>query len=250
MAVPTSGAISMRGVAKERRDNNVGVNGYVSGSTINLTNISMYDLTRGGNANGSDYNFCPPMDNIFQVNGFNVTAPYDPNLEQGSGAFTIPYALSEFRGHVGNREIGCMKLNNSTACFSGSSISVAAAGQSLRWEADLNYTPKGTGAIIYMEINQSWAGLSSTSDTTGGTGNQNISFTATSGSTVRYLNVATNSTTSSRSLTLSIYISGSCYSTANLSHTITITQAAGSGSGSGGTGGGTQPGPAPGGGTN
>lgn len=247
MAVPTSGAISMRGVAKERRYNDVGVDGYVSGSTTNLTNISMYDLTRGGNANGSDFTFCPPMTNEWTVNGFTVEAPYDPNLEQGSGAFTTPYALSEFRGHVGNRELGCMKLNNNTACFSGSSISVAAAGQSLKWEADLNYTPKGTGAIIYMEINQSWAGLSSTLDTTGGTGNQNISFTASSGSTVRYLNVATNSTTSSRSLTLSIYISGSCYSTANLSHTITITQAAGSGSGGGSGGGGSRP--APGGGT-
>lgn len=241
MAVPTSGAISMLGVAKERRYNDVGVNGYVSGSTVNLTNISMYDLMRGGNTNGSGYNFCPPMDNVFQVNGFNVTAPYDPNLEQGSGYTATPYAMSEYRGHIGNRELGCMKVNFNTACYTGTAISASAAGQSFRWEFDLDYTPKGTGAIIYMSINQSWAGLSTSSDTTGGSGSSSINFTASSGSTIRYLNVATNSTTSSRSLTFSVYISGSCYSSANLLHTVTVTQAAGSGGGGGG-------GPTPGGG--
>ena len=234
MAVPTSGAISMRGVAKERRYNDVGVNGYVSGSTTNLTNISMYDLMRGGNTNGSNYNFCPPMDNVFQVNGFNVTAPYDPNLEQGSGVNATPYALSEFRGHVGNRELGCMKVNYNTACFTGSSMSASAAGQSFRLEFDLEYTPKGTGALIYITTNQTWGKISSTSDTTGGSGSQNVNFSAASGSTIRYLNVATNSTTSSRSLTLSVYITGSCYSSDNLLHTVTVTQAAGSGGGGGG----------------
>jgi len=234
MAVPTSGAISMRGVAKERRYNAVGVNGYVSGSTVNLTNISMYDLMRGGNTNGSDYNFCPPMYNEWTMNGINLKQPYDPNLQQGTGANATPYALSEFRGHVGNRELGCMKVNYNTACFTGTSMSAAAAGQSFRLEFDLDYTPQGTGAIIYCEINQSWAGLSTTSSTTSGTGSQTISFTATTGSTVRYLNVATNSNTNSRSLTLSVYISGSCYSSNNLNHTVTVTQAAGSGGGGGG----------------
>ena len=233
MAVPTSGAISMRGVAKERRYNDVGVNGYVSGSTVNLTNISMYDLTRGGNANGSDFDFCPPMDNVFQVNGFNVVAPYDPNLEQGSGYLATPYAMSEFRGHVGNRELGCMKVNFNTACFTGSSMSASAAGQSFRLEFDLEYTPKGTGALIYITTNQTWGKISSTSDTTGGSGSQNVNFSAVIGSTIRYLNVATN-TGSSRSLTLSVYITGSCYSSDNLLHTITVTQAAGSGGGGGG----------------
>lgn len=246
MAVPTSGAISMLGVAKERRYNDVGVNGYVSGSTVNLTNISMYDLTRGGNANGSGYNFCPPMTNEWTVNGFTVDAPYDPNLEQGSGYLATPYAMSEFRGHIGNRELGCVKLNFNTACFTGTAISASAAGQSFRWDFDLEYTPQGSGAIIYMEITSvTWAGLSTSSDTTGGSGSANISFTASEGNTIRYLNIATNSTTSSRSLTLSIYISGSCYSSDNLLHTVTVTQAAGSGGG-GGTGG---PGPAPGGGS-
>ena len=236
MAVPTSGAISMRGVAKERRYNDVGVNGYVSGSTVNLTNISMYDLTRGGNANGSDYTFCPPMTNEWTVNGFTVDAPYDPNLEQGSGYLATPYAMSEFRGHIGNRELGCAKINNSTACFPTGSQTITAnvAGQSHKFEFDLNYTPKGTGAIIYMEITSvTWAGLSTSSDTTGGSGSANINFPAVQGSTVRYLNVATN-TGSARSLTLSIYISGSCYSSDNLLHTITVTQAAGSGGGGGG----------------
>ena len=243
MAVPTTGAISMRGVARERRYNDVGVNGYSSGSTVNLTNISMYDLMRGGNANGSDYNFCPPMDNLWSVNGLNVVAPYDPNLQQGSGYTATPYAMSEYRGHVGNRELGCMKVNFNTACFTGTSISASAAGQSFRWEFDLDYTPKGTGAIIYMSINQSWAGLSTSSDTTGGSGSTAINFTASSGSTIRYLNVATNSTTSSRSLTFSVYISGSCYSSDNLLHTVTVTQAAGSGGGGGPTpgGGGASP---------
>ena len=120
---------------------------------------------------------------------------------------------------------------------------ITKAGQSFRWDFDLEYTPKGTGAIIYMEITSvTWAGLSTSSDTTGGSGSANISFTASEGNTIRYLNIATNSTTSSRSLTLSIYISGSCYSSDNLLHTVTVTQAAGSG---GGGGGGT---PAPGGG--
>jgi len=233
MAVPTSGAISMRGVAKERRYNDVGVNGYVSGSTVNLTNISMYDLMRGGNANGSNYTFCPPMDNVFQVNGFNVTAPYDPNLEQGSGYLATPYAMSEFRGHVGNRELGCMKVNFNTACFTGTSMSAAAAGQSFRLEFDLEYTPKGTGALIYISTNQTWGKISTSSDTTGGSGSQNVNFSAVSGSTIRYLNVATN-TGSSRSLTLSVYITGSCYSSDNLLHTITVTQAAGSSGGGGG----------------
>jgi hypothetical protein len=235
MAVPTSGSISMRNVARERRYNDVGVDGYSSGSLVNLTNISMYDLMRGGNANGSDYTFCPPMDNVFQVNGFNVTAPYDPNLEQGSGYTATPYAMSEYRGHIGNRELGCAKLNYG-ACFpvGNQSASANAAGQSFRWDFDLNYTPKGTGAIIYMETNVSWAKLSTSSDTTGGSGSQNISFTATIGSTVRYLNVATNPNTNSRSFTLSIYISGSCYSSDNLYHNVTITQAASSGGGGGG----------------
>ena len=234
MAVPTSGSISMRGVAKERRYNDVGVNGYVSGSTVNLTNISMYDLMRGGNTNGSDYNFCPPMYNEWTINGLNVKQPYDPNLQQGTGANATPYALSEFRGHVGNRELGCMKVNFNTSCFTGTSMSASAAGQSFRLEFDLDYTPQGTGAIIYMEINQTWAGLSTSSDTTGGSGSQTLSFTATYGSTIRYLNVATNSNTNSRSLTFSVYISGSCYSSDNLLHNVTVTQAAGSGGGGGG----------------
>lgn len=237
MAVPTSGAISMRGVAKERRYNDVGVNGYVSGSTVNLTNISMYDLTRGGNANGSDFDFCPPMTNEWTVNGFTVDAPYDPNLQQGTGYLATPYAMSEFRGHIGNRELGCVKLNFNTSCFTGTAISASAAGQSFRWDFDLEYTPKGTGAIIYMEITSvSWAGLSTSSDTTGGSGSANLSFTASEGNTIRYLNIATNTNTNSRSLTLSIYISGSCYSSDNLLHTVTVTQAAGSGGGGGGGG--------------
>jgi hypothetical protein len=243
MAVPTSGAISMRGVAKERRYNDVGVNGYASGSTANLTNISMYDLMRGGDANGSDYNFCPPMYNEWTMNGLNLKQPYDPNLQQGTGANATPYALSEFRGHVGNRELGCMKVNFNTACFTGSSMSASAAGQSFRLEFDLNYTPQGTGALIYISTNQTWGKISTSSDTTGGSGSQNVNFSATSGSIIRYLNVATNSTTSSRSLTLTVYITGSCYSSNNLSHTITVTQAAGSGGGGGGNlkpGGGTQ----------
>jgi len=141
--------------------------------------------------------------------------------------------MSEFRGHVGNRELGCMKLNFNTACFTGTAISAAAAGQSFRWDFDLEYTPKGSGAIIYMEITSvSWAGLSTSSDTTGGSGSATLSFTASEGNTIRYLNVATN-TGSSRSLTLSIYISGSCYSSDNLLHTVTVTQAAGSGGGGG-----------------
>lgn len=233
MAVPTTGAISMRGVAKERRYNDVGVNGYVSGSTVNLTNISMYDLMRGGNTNGSDYNFCPPMTNEWTVNGFTVQEPYDPNLEQGDGVNATPYAMSEYRGHVGNRELGCMKVNFNTACFTGTSMSASAAGQSFRLEFDLDYTPQGTGAIIYMEINQSWAGLSTTSNTTSGSGSQTLNFTAQIGSTIRYLNVATN-TGSARSLTFDVYISGSCYSSDNLLHTVTVSQAAGSGGGGGG----------------
>ena len=246
MAVPTTGSISMRGVAKERRYNDVGVDGYYSGSTANLTNISMYDLTRGGNANGSDYNFCPPMDNIWpNPSGPDYRQPYDPALQQGTGYTATPYALSEFRGHVGNRELGCVKLNYG-GCFptGNQSISAAAAGQSFRWDFDLDYTPKGTGAIIYMEITSvTWAGLSTSSSTTTGSGSANISFTASYGNTVRYLNVATNSTTSARTLTLSIYISGSCYSSDNLLHTVTVTQAAGSGGGGGGLpkpGGGSQ----------
>lgn len=233
MAVPTSGEISMRGVAKERRYNDVGVDGYVSGSTVNLTNISMYDLMRGGNTNGSDYNFCPPMTNEWTVNGFTVQEPYDPNLEQGDGVNATPYAMSEYRGHVGNRELGCMKVNFNTACFTGTSMSASAAGQSFRLEFDLDYTPQGTGAIIYMEINQSWAGLSTTSNTTSGSGSQTLNFTAQIGSTIRYLNVATN-TGSARSLTFDVYISGSCYSSDNLLHTVTVSQAAGSGGGGGG----------------
>jgi hypothetical protein len=237
MAVPTSGSISMRGVAKERRYNDVGVNGYVSGSTVNLTNISMYDLMRGGNANGSDYTFCPPMTNEWTTaSGLNLKQPYDPDLQQGTGTNATPYALSEFRGHVGNRELGCVKLNYG-GCFptGNQSVSASAAGQSFRWDFDLDYTPQGTGAIIYMELsNGSYAGLSTSSNTTSGTGSQTISFSATYGNTIRYLNVATNSTTSSRSFTLSIYISGSCYSSDNLFHTITVTQAAGSGGGGGG----------------
>jgi hypothetical protein len=237
MAVPTSGSISMRNVARERRYNDVGVNGYSSGSLVNLTNISMYDLTRGGNANGSDYTFCPPMLNEWPN---SLKQPYDPALQQGTGYTATPYALSEFRGHVGNRELGCAKVNYG-GCFPVGNQSATAnyAGQSFRWDFDLNYTPAGTGAIIYMETNVSWAKLSTSSDTTGGSGSQNISFTATFGSTVRYLNVATNPNTTSRSFTLSIYISGSCYSSDNLYHTVTITQGANPG---GGGGGGTLPG--------
>lgn len=238
MAVPTTGEISMRGVAKERRYNDVGVDGYVSGSTVNLTNISMYDLMRGGNTNGSDYNFCPPMTNEWVINGVNRKQPYDPNLEQGTGYLATPYAMSEYRGHVGNRELGCVKLNFG-GCFPVGNQSIntnSSAGQSFRWDFDLNYTPAGTGAIIYMEITSvSWAGLSTSSDTSGGSGSALISFNAAYGSTVRYLNVATNTSTSSRSLTLSIYISGSCYSSDNLLHTVTVTQAGASGGGGGGT---------------
>ena len=236
MAVPTTGQISMRGVAKERRYNDVGVDGYYSGSTANLTNISMYDLMRGGNANGSDYTFCPPMYNEWTTSsGLNLKQPYDPDLQQGTGANATPYALSEFRGHIGNRELGCVKVNYNTACMpQTATFNAAAAGQSYRLDSVFNYTPQGTGAIVYMEINQSWAGLSTSSSTTSGTGSQNINFTATQGTTTRYLNVATNTSTSSRTLTFSIYASGSCYSSDNFLHTITVTQAGASGGGGGG----------------
>ena len=235
MAVPTSGAISMRGVAKERRYNDVGVDGYTSGSTANLTNISMYDLMRGGNTNGSDYNFCPPMTNEWpQTSGPNLRQPYDPALQQGTGYLATPYAMSEFRGHVGNRELGCAKLDYG-ACFptGNQSASYPSTYKIQRWDFALNYTPQGSGAIIYMEINQSWAGLSTSSSTTGA-GSQTLSFTATTGTTTRYLNIAPNTSTSSRSLLLQIYISGSCYSSNNLLHNLTITQAGASGGGGGG----------------
>ena len=236
MAVPTSGEISMRNVARERRYNDVGVNGYSSGSLVNLTNISMYDLMRGGNANGSDYTFCPPMYNEWTTSGgLNLKQPYDPDLQQGTGANATPYALSEFRGHVGNRELGCVKVNYNTACLaSTATFNAAAAGQSYRLDSVFNYTPQGTGAIVYMSINNSWAGLSTSSNTTSGAGSTSINFTATNGTTTRYLNVATNTNTSTRTLTLSIYISGSCYSSDNFLHTITVTQAAASGGGGGG----------------
>lgn len=249
MAVPTSGAISLRGVARERaypNANGPDIDAYTQG-IIPPNPISMYDVMRGGNANGSGYSYCPPMNNEWVVGGITVSAPYDPNLEQGSGAFATPYAMSEFRGHIGNRELGCVKVNNSTNCYpvGNTSISANEAGQSIKWEFDLNYTPKGTGALIYMEITSvTWAGISTTSDTTGGSGVANVSFTAVEGSTVRYLNIATN-IGSARSLTLSIYISGSCYASNNLLHTVTVTQAAGLGGGGGGglptkPGGGTQ----------
>lgn len=234
MAVPSSGAISMRGVAKERRYNDVGVDGYSSGSTVNLTNISMYDLVRGGNDNGSDFSFCPPMTNEWTVNSITVEAPYDPNLEQGSGAFATPYSLSEFRGHVGNRELGCVKINNNTNCYpvGDTDISVSNAGQSIKFEFNFNYTPKGLGADVNMEIGLvTYAGISSTSDVTGGSGIDFDVFSAAKGSVVRYLNIEPNSNTSERTFTLSIYITGSCYSSDNFFHTITITQAASAGTG-------------------
>lgn len=236
MAVPTSGSISMRNVARERRYNDVGVDGYSSGSLVNLTNISMYDLMRGGNANGSDYTFCPPMYNEWTTSsGLNLKQPYDPDLQQGTGANATPYALSEFRGHIGNRELGCVKVNYNTACMpQTATFNAAAAGQSYRFDSVFNYTPQGTGAIVYMSINNTWAGLSTSSSTTSGTGSQSINFTATQGTTTRYLNVATNTSTSSRTLTLSIYASGSCYSSDNFLHTITVTQAGASGGGGGG----------------
>lgn len=240
MAVPTSGEISLRGVARERaypNANGPDIDAYSQG-IIPPSPISLYDVMRGGNANGSGYNYCPPMTNEWTINGSPRKQPYDPNLEQGTGYLATPYAMSEFRGHVGNRELGCVKVNNNTNCYpvGNSSISADAAGQSIKWDFDLNYTPAGTGAIIYMEITSvTWAGISTTSDTTGGSGSANVSFTASFGSTVRYLNIATN-TGSARSLTLSIYISGSCYATNNLLHTVTVTQAAGSGGGGGGGG--------------
>jgi hypothetical protein len=248
MAVPTSGEISLRGVARERaypNGNGPDIDAYTQG-TIPPNPISLYDVMIGGNANGSGYDYCPPMDNEWVVNNKTILAPYDPNIQQGTGYTATPYAMSEFRGHIGNRELGCIKVNNSTNCYptGTSSISANAAGQSIKLDAVLNYTPKGTGALIFMEITYvTWAGISTTSDTTGGSGVANVSFTAVYGSTARYLNIATN-TGSARSLTLYIYISGSCYATNNLFHTVTVTQAAGSGGGGGGLptkpGGGTQ----------
>lgn len=246
MAVPTSGSLSLRNIARERRVQTVGIDSYSSG-TIPPGPYSLYDLMVGGNANGSGFDYCPPMDNVYPNPPLpDYRGPYDPALALGGiGPSNTPMGMSEFRGHQGNRELGCMKVNFNTACYptGASSVTASAAGQSIRYEFDLNYTPKGSGAIIYMEINQTWAGLSTTSDTTGGTGTQLNSFTATYGSTIRYLNIATNSTTSTRTLTLSVYISGSCYATENLLHTITVTQEAGSGGGGGGPikpGGGTQ----------
>lgn len=241
MAVPTSGPISLRGVARERaypNGNGPNIDAYTQG-TIPPGPISMYDVMRGGNTNGSGFSYCPPMTNVFTVNGLNVERPYDPNLEQGSGYLATPYALSEFRGHIGNRELGCMKVNNSTNCYpEGTSTfgSSAAAGQSHKLEFDLNYTPTGTGAIIYLSITVNWAGLSTSFDYTGGSGSQLVSFTATKGTHVYYLNMATN-TGSARSLDLSIYIVGSCYATEYLNYDITVPQLAGNGGGSGGGGG-------------
>ena len=239
MAVPTSGEISLRSVARERaypNGNGPDINAYTQG-TIPPGPYALSDVMVGFDDGGSGYDYCPPMDNLWpQSSGPDLRQPYDPALQQGTGYAAQPYAMSEFRGHIGNRELGCVKLNFNTNCYptGNSSISASAAGQSFRWEFDFEYTPKSLGATMYMEINQSWAGIDSSSDTTGGSGVQNTSFIVTAGSRIRYLNVATN-TGSQRTLTLSIYISGSCYSTNNFLHTITVTQAAGSGGGGGPT---------------
>lgn len=246
MAVPSSGAISMLGVAKERWNNTISIDGYTSGTTP-TSPISMKDIMIGGNAGGSGVSYCPPKNNRWFQDPFYVERPYNPDYDQpdNSDFDDTPYALSEFRGYQHNRELGCMKINFNTACAPATAtLSASAAGQSFRFDFVLDYTPPGSGAIIYMEIDQTWAGLSTSSDTTGGSGSQTISFTATVGTTTRYLNVATN-TGSARSLNFDVYISGSCYSTANLLHDYVVSQAAGSGGG-GGTGG---PGPAPGGGS-
>lgn len=237
MAVPTSGAISLRGVARERaypNGNGPSIDAYSQG-TIPPGPISMYDVTRGGNTNGSGYIYCPPMLNEWAN---NLKQPYDPALQQGTGTNATPYAMSEFRGHVGNRELGCMKVNNNTACYPVGVTtfgSAPAAGQSHKLQFDLNYTPTGTGAMIYIQITSvTWAGISTTVDYTGGSGSSYVSFNATYGSHVYYLNIATNSTTSARSLTLSVYITGSCYATNYLNYDITVPQLAGSGGGGGG----------------
>ena len=237
MAVPSSGAISMRGVAKERWNNTIGIDGYTSGTTP-TSPISMKDLMVGGNAGGSGVSYCPPKNNRWQSGSFFVERPYNPDYDQPDNSLytATPYALSEFRGYQHNRELGCMKINFNTACAPATAtLSASAAGQSFRFDFVLDYTPPGSGAIIYMEIDQSWAGLSTTSNTTSGSGSQTLSFTAVSGTTTRYLNVATN-TGSARSLNFDVYISGSCYSTANLLHDYVVSQAAGSGGGGGGGG--------------
>lgn len=246
MAVPTSGAISLRGVARERaypNGNGPDIDAYTQG-TIPPGPYAMSDVMVGFDDGGSGYSYCPPMNNEWTVSGITVSAPYDPNLEQGNGFSAYPYAMSEFRGHVGNRELGCVKVNNSTNCYptGNTSISANAAGQSIKFDFQFNYTPKGLGAMAYIEITSvTWAGISTTSDTTGGSGVTSNSFIITEGSRVRYLNIATN-TGSSRTLTLNIYISGSCYASNNFLHTVTVTQAAGNGGGGGPTkpGGGTQ----------
>ena len=236
MAVPTSGAISLRGVARERaypNGNGPSIDAYSQG-TIPPGPISMYDVMLGGNDKGSGYDYCPPMINEWVINGLNRKQPYDPNLQLGTGTSATPYALSEFRGHVGNRELGCVKVNNSTSCYpvGNTSVTANAAGQSIKYDFQFNYTPQGLGALAYIEITSvSWAGIDTTSDTTGGSGVASNSFVITNGSRVRYLNIATNTTTSTRTLTLNIYISGSCYASNNFYHTVTVTQAAGSGGG-------------------
>lgn len=239
MAVPTSGSISLRSVARERRIQSVGIDSYSSGA-IPPGPYSLRDVMVGGNANGSGFDYCPPMDNIYLYNGFNYTGPYDPNLSLGGiGPSNEPMGLSEFRGHQGNRELGCMKVNFSTECYpvGNSSVSVAAAGQSVRYEFDFDYSPKGSGALVYMELsNGSFAGISSTSDTTGGSGDDLTSFGVTVNGAVMYLNIATNPNPNTRSFVLSVYVSGSCYTTENLLHNITVTQAAAAGGGGGGGG--------------
>lgn len=80
MAVPSSGAVSMLGIAKELKHNNYNSNNSITGL------ISMYDLMNGGNAGGSGENY-PAWDN----GSCETSPPYGPVFSSDFTSITATY---------------------------------------------------------------------------------------------------------------------------------------------------------------
>jgi len=80
MAVPSSGAVSMLGIAKELKHNNYNSTNSITGL------ISMYDLMNGGNAGGSGENY-PSWDN----GSCETNPPYGPAFSSDFTAITATY---------------------------------------------------------------------------------------------------------------------------------------------------------------
>ena len=212
MAVPTSGALSLKEIAKERV-NFTSSGGYGSSQIAPSTPYSLGDLSTSGNSRGNGFVVCP----IVKV------APFP------SG---VPYGMGEFYGYINNRdgELSFQLGDNGPIYTVSTTISGTATDAATTYKINLDSLYPLT--IVCEIASLSWAELSTSSGFYDGNGSAILNLSVPAAGASFYLKLAAN-TGSSRSVSLDVYGTTQCQRVDD-AYVLNITQNAPSGGGGGG----------------